>query len=134
MKYNIEGEIMTNKFGLFINLDYAHKSHNECSLIWQEIMNKMLKYGFSFNKRTFSFNTEKSSEEISLDVRCLFDEIQAEHHDFYSYITDCYILNLEGCHDLTLPDTSNSIDVEDISLQDLKAHGVEYDLIFKKTE
>ena len=123
---------MSNEFGLFVNLDYAHKSEDECALIWQSIMNTMLHYGFIFKKRTFVIKTEKNRDEISIDVRHLFDEIQAEQHDFYSYIIDCYILNLESCNDLTLPDTSDTIQVEDISLQDLNTIGVDYDLLFKR--
>lgn len=48
------------------------------------------------------------------------------------HLVDCYILNLDNCNDLTLPDTSNSIDVEHINVQDLKATGVKYELLFKK--
>ncbi len=40
-------------------------------------------------------------------------KIQSKQYDFYSYIIDCYILNLESCNDLTLPDTSDTIEVED---------------------
>lgn len=123
---------MSNKFGLFINLDYAFKPEDECSLVWKKIMDKMLKYGFSFQKRAFAIITEKTSGEVSIDVRSLLDEIQAEQNDIFSYISDCYILNIDNCNDLTLPDTSNSIDVEDISLQDLDAIGIEYDLLLKK--
>jgi len=122
---------MTNKFGLFINLDYAHKPDHDCALVWQKISDKLLNYGFSFQKRAFSINTDKNRDDISSDVRGLFDEIQAEQDDFFAYIVDCYILNLDNCTDLTLPDTSNSIDVEDISLQDLNTIGIDYDLLFK---
>ena len=123
---------MTNEFGLFVNLDYAHKSQAECALVWQSIMDAMLEYGFVFKKRTFSIHTEKNRDEISVDVRALFDQLQAEQQGFYGYIIDCYILNLETCNDLTLPDTSDTIEVEDISLQDLNTIGVDYDLLFKK--
>ena len=125
---------MSNEFGLFVNLDYAHKSEGECALIWQSIMNTMIHYGFIFKKRTFVIKTEKNRDEISVDVRRLFDEIQAEQHNFYNYIIDCYILNLESCNDLTLPDTSDTIQVEDISLQDLNTIGVDYDLLFKRNK
>jgi len=123
---------MTNKFGLFVNLDYAHKAQSECSMVWQKILDTLLQYGFSFQKRAFAINTEKNGDELSLDVRSLFDDIQAKQNDFYDYIIDCYILNLENCTDLTLPDTSNSIDVEDISLEELDTIGIDYDLLFKK--
>lgn len=122
---------MSNEFGLFVNLDYAHKSKDECALIWQSIMNTMLNYGFSFRKRAFIICTEKNRDEIAVDVRHLFDEIQAGQQDFYSYITDCYILNYESCNDLTFPDTTDTIEVEDISLEDLNIIGVDYDLLFK---
>ena len=125
---------MTNEFGLFVNLDYAHKSQDECSLIWQNIMDAMLEYGFLFKKRAFVICTEKSRDEISVDVRHLFDDIQTIQQDFYSYIIDCYILNLESCNDLTLPDTSDTIEVEDISLSDLNMIGVDYDLLFKRNK
>jgi len=123
-----------NEFGLFVNLDYAHKSQDECTQVWQLILDAMLEYGFSFQKRAFVIHTEKSRDEISLDVRHLFDEIQITHSSFYSFIIDCYILNLEGCTDLTLPDTSNTIEVEDISLDDLNINGVDYDLLFKRNK
>lgn len=125
---------MPNEFGLFVNLDYAHKSEDECYLIWQMIMDAMLKYGFAFKKRAFIITTEKDRNEISLDVRHLFDEIQSVQQNFYSYIIDCYILSLESYNDLTLPDTTDSIEVEDISLNDLNKIGVDYDLLFKKNK
>ncbi len=123
---------MTNEFGLFVNLDYAHKSQDECAQIWHCIMEVLLDYGFLFQKRAFVIHTEKNRDQISLDVRHLFDVIQLEQPNFYSFIVDCYILNLEGCNDLTLPDTSDTIEVEDISLDDLNIIGVDYDLLFKK--
>ena len=123
---------MSHEFGLFVNLDYAHKSEDECTLIWQNIMDAMLNYGFSFRKRAFIITTDKNRDEIAMDVRHLFDEIQAGQQNFYSYITDCYILNYESCNDLTFPDTSDTIEVEDISLEDLNVIGVDYDLLFKQ--
>ncbi len=123
---------MLKTFGLFINLNYAHKPWDECSLIWQMIMKKMLENGFTFQKRTFQILTEKNSDELSATVRQLFEEIQRDKHNLYSYLVDCYILNIENCNDLTLPDTSDSIDVEHINVQDLKAAGVKYELLFKK--
>lgn len=123
---------MSNEFGLFVNLDYAHKSQEECALIWQSIMDSMLHYGFLFKKRAFTITTTKSRDEVSLDIRHLFDELQLKQDKFYSYIIDCYILNIENCVDLTLPDTSDSIQVEDISLKDLNSIGVDYDLLFKR--
>ena len=125
---------MAQKFGVFINLDYAHKTKNDCSLIWQKIMDKMANNGFSFEKRAFVIHSEKNAQELSLDVRILFDEIQAEQNNIYNYIVDCYILNLDNCTDLTLPDTSDSIDVEDISLEELDALGIEYNLLFGPTK
>jgi hypothetical protein len=116
---------MSNKFGVFVNLDYAHKAKSECSIVWNKISAKMLEYGFLFKKRTFAIITEKHSSEVSLDVRRLFDEIQLEQQDFYSYLTDCYILNLDGCNDLTFPDTSSSIEVEYISLQNFNTFETE---------
>lgn len=123
---------MTNKFGLFINLDYAHRPQSECTHVWQKIMDTLLQYGFSFQKRAFAISTEKNREDLSMDIRSLFDDIQAKQNDFFDYIADCYILDLENCTDLTLPDTSNSIDVEDISLEELNSIGIDYDLLFKK--
>ena len=125
---------MSNEFGLFVNLDYAHKSEDECHLIWQAIMDAMLQYGFAFKKRAFTINTEKDRDDISMDVRHLFDDIQSVQQNFYSYIIDCYILNLESYNDLTLPDTTDSIEVEAISLQDLNEIGVDYDLLFKQNK
>lgn len=123
---------MPNKFGLFINLDYARHPSEECSFIWNKIMDKMLQNGFSFQKRAFSIRTNKERDEVAMEIRELLDEIQIDQHDFYRYIVDCYILNVENLSDLTLPDTSNSIDVEDISLEDLDALGVGYELLFEK--
>jgi len=56
-----------NEFGLFVNLDYAHKSQDECADIWHLIMNAMIKYGFSFEKRAFVIITEKNRDEIALE-------------------------------------------------------------------
>lgn len=123
---------MSNKFGLFINLDYAHKPTAECTYVWQKIMDKMLHSGFSFQRRAFAISTEKNRDELAHVVRVLLDELQTEQENFYSFIIDCYILNLENCSDLTLPDTSNSIDVEDITLQDLNTIGIDYELLFKR--
>lgn len=123
---------MAHKFGLFINLDYAHKSDNDCSLVWQKIMDKIVNNGFSFEKRAFVIISDKKSEELSADVRALLDELLDEQQDLFSYIVDCYILNLDNCTDLTLPDTSDSIAVEDISLEDLDALGIKYNLPLKK--
>jgi len=123
---------MAHKFGLFINLDYAHKTDIDCSLVWQKIMDKIVNNGFSFEKRAFVIISEKSSEELSTDVRDLLDELLDEQQDLFSYIVDCYILNLDNCTDLTLPDTSNSIAVEDISLEELDALGIKYNLPLKK--
>jgi hypothetical protein len=50
---------VTNEFGLFVNLDYAHKSQDECSLIWQNIMDAMLEYGFLFKNVLSSFAQKK---------------------------------------------------------------------------
>ena len=122
---------MSNKFGVFVNLDYAHQPHSECSLIWKKIMDDMINYGFLFEKRVFVLITDKSRDEISNGVRALFDTIQKEQPDFYSYISDSYILNLKDCSDLTLPDTSDSIDVENITFQELNSMGIEYDLLLK---
>lgn len=119
---------MFNKFGVFINLDYAHKSADECSIVWQKVMDLMLSNGFSFEKRVFIINTTSDRDEIATNVRKLLDEIRLDQHDLYSYINDCYILNFQNCIDLTLPDTSNAIDVEDVSEEDLEALGVEYDI------
>ena len=69
-----------------------------------------------------------------MEVRRLFDEILATQHDFFSFISDCYILNFESCMDLTLPDTSKTIAVEDLSLEDLDALGIEYQLLFENIE
>lgn len=123
---------MPNQFGLFVNLDYAHKPQEECHVIWESIAEAMLDYGFIFKRRAFAITSDKNRDEISLDIRHLFDLIQLGEPDFYNYIVDCYILNVENCNDLTLPDTTESIEVEDISLQDLNTIGVDYDLLFKK--
>ncbi len=123
---------MPNVFGLFVNLDYAHKSQDECTQVWHIILDAMLEHGFSLQKRAFVIHTEKSRDEIAAEVRHLFDEIQARHQTFYGFIIDCFILDLESYNDLTLPDTSDTIEVEDISLDDLNINGVDYDLLFKK--
>ncbi len=123
--------IVSNTFALFVNLDYAHKPQAECAQIWQSILDTMLGNGFLFRKRAFVISTEKTRDEIAMDVRHLFDEIQSRQANFYSYIIDCFILNYENCNDLTFPDTSDSIQVEDISLEDLNKIGVDYDLLFK---
>ena len=125
---------MSNKFGLFINLDYAHKPTAECSYIWQKIMDQMLHNGFSFQRRSFTITTDKNRDDLAHFVRGLLDELQAEQQNFYGFIIDCYILNLENCSDLTLPDTSDSIDVEDITLQDLNTIGIDYELLFKRKD
>ncbi len=123
---------MPGQFGLFINLDYAHKSQQQCHRVWERITATMLDYGFEFKRRAFAITTDRDRDEISQDVRHLFDRIQLNEPDFYSYVVDCYILDVENCNDLTLPDTTDSIEVEDISLQDLNTIGVDYDLLFKK--
>ncbi|MCU7939090.1 MAG: hypothetical protein KZQ64_06870 [gamma proteobacterium symbiont of Bathyaustriella thionipta] len=123
---------MFNKFGVFINLDYAHQSHGECSRVWNKIMDGMISDGFIFQKRVFVIHTDKSRDEVSNDVRNLFDSIQKEQGHFYSYISDSYILNLKDCSDLTLPDTSNTIDVENITFQELNSMGIDYDSLIKK--
>ena len=123
---------MSNKFGLFINLDHAHHSSEECAFIWKKITDKMLQNGFSFQKRAFVIKTDKERNEMAIDIRGLLEEIQMEQHDFYSYMVDCYILNVENCSNLTLPDTSDSIDVEHISLEDLDKLGGGYERFFKK--
>lgn len=92
----------------------------------------MTGYGFLFQKRTFTIDTDKSRDEIANDVRGLFDLIQKEQEHFFSYVSDSYILNLEDCSDLTLPDTSESIDVENITFQELNIMGIEYDSLIKK--
>lgn len=125
---------MHHKFGLFINLDYAHKSDSECALIWQQIRDKMSANGFTFEKRAFVLNSEISSEELSSKVRALLNEILTQQPQLYSYIADCYILNFDDCTDLTLPDTSDSIDVEDISLEELDALGITYHLPLSKAK
>ncbi len=125
---------MSNKFGLFINMNYAHKSKEDCSMIWQEIMDTMLQNGFSFQKRAFSITTDNNINEMAIDIRKLLDKIQSKQLDFYSYIVDCYILNFDNCTDLTFPETSNSIDVEDISLEELEALGVGYELLLEKNQ
>jgi len=122
---------MSNTFGLFVNLDYAHKPKKECALIWHMIMDEMLAYGFSIHKRAFTINTDKTRDELSIEVRHVLDKLQLEHMDLFAYIKDCYIINLAGSEDLTLPDTSESIDVEDISLEDLHDAGIKFDLFPK---
>jgi len=91
----------------------------------------MTGYGFLFHKRVFTITTNKSRDEISSEVRGLFDLIQKEQEDFFSFIGDSYILNFEDCSDLTLPDTSASIDVENITFQELNSMGIEYDSLTK---
>ncbi|MDX2504608.1 MAG: hypothetical protein QNL62_09050 [Gammaproteobacteria bacterium] len=124
---------MFNRFGVFINLDYAHNHQDECSLVWQKIMAKMHENGFSFEKRTFVISTNKNPNELSMDLRRLFDEILTRQHDFYSFISECYVLNCASYTDLTLPDTSKTIAVKDLSLEDLDALGVEYKLLFENS-
>ena len=123
---------MSNKYGLFINLDYAHKPTAECTYIWQKIQDHLTHNGFSFQRRAFAITTEKNRDELVHVVRGLLDELQSQEENFFSFITDCYILNLDNCSDLTLPDTTDSNDVEDITLQDLNTIGIDYDLLFKK--
>lgn len=117
---------MFNKFGVFINLDYSHKSADKCSFLWQKVMEIMLSHGFTFKKRAFAINTNQNQTEVATHVRKLLDEIRLDQHDLDSFITDCYILNIEDCNDLTLPDTNNSIDVEDISHEELEALGYKF--------
>ena len=125
---------MTHKYGLFINLDYAHKFTDDCSKIWEIIKDSMTQNGFLFEKRAFVIQSEKNSEEIANYVVQLFDQIQINSPDLhiYSYLTDCFILNLDQCKDIKQPDTSNSILVEDVNMYELDAAGIQYNTLFKK--
>ena len=125
--------MVLNNFALVINLAYAHKPNNECSLIWNKILDKFLDSGFLFEKRIFTISTDKCRDDISIKVRQLLDEFEAEQHDFYSFISDCYILNFEKLSDLIYPDTKN-IEVEHISLQDMDTLGIEYELLFETSQ
>ena len=87
-------------------------AQDECSLIWQAIMSKMIEFGFSFERRVFSIDTSKSPDEISLEVRRVFDEIKQEYNDIYLYITDCYFLNLNNLKDLPLPENNSHFEVQ----------------------
>ena len=116
---------MFNKFGVFINLDYAHKGNEECSLIWQIIKDEMLNNGFLFEKRVFSIQTNKSRDEITSYVRKLLDSIRVQQHDLFSFINDCYILDFNNVNDLTLPD-SKGIDVEHVNYEELEALGYRF--------
>lgn len=107
---------MSNKLGVFINLDYANKSNDECSKIWQKIIYTMLNNGFTVEKRALVINTDKNPDELSMEVRQLFAEIFTKQSDFHSYITDCYIVNFNDFTDLTFPDTSDNHNIESISL------------------
>ncbi len=124
---------MATKYGLFINLDYANKPADECSNIWGIIMDTMTQNGFSFEKRAFVIISEKSSDEIAQFVVHLFDQIQMNSPNLhiYNYLADCFILTLDDCKDIKQPDTSNSILVEDVNLDDLDAAGIEYNTLFK---
>lgn len=121
---------MSNKFGVFINLDYCRHSSEDCSFLWQNITEKMYEKGFLFEKRIFTIRTDIECDEISIVIRGLLNEIQMEQHDLYSFIADCFILNFDNYNDLTLPDTSDSINVEDISIEDLNALGIEHKIIY----
>ena len=124
---------MANKYGLFINLDYANKPAEECSNIWGVITDVMMHNGFSFEKRAFVINSEKNLEDIANFVVYLFDQIQINSPDLhiYNYLADCFILTLDKCKDVKLPDTSNSILVEDVDLDDLDAACIQYNTLFK---
>lgn len=117
---------MFNQFGIFMNLDYAHKPSDACSFIWQEIMDAMLANGFSFEKRAFTISTSNTRDEVATEVRKILDSVRCVHHDLYDFISDCYILNFDNCSDLTLPDTSGSIDVEHVSHEQLEALGYKF--------
>jgi hypothetical protein len=123
---------MTNKFGLFINLNYAHHPHNECNLVWKKLQSHLSKAGFVFEKRYFAMTTDKSRDDLVEISRQVLDDLQNEIENLYSYLNDCYVVNLNTSSDLMLPDTSTSIDVEDISTDELNALGVEYDSLIKK--
>ncbi len=122
------------KYGLFINLDYANKPADECAKIWGIIMDAMAQNGFQFEKRAFVINSEKNTDEIAHFVVQLFDQIQMNLPDLhiYSYLADCFILLLDECKDIKQPDTSNSILVEDVNLDELDASGIEYNALFKR--
>lgn len=124
---------MATKYGLFINLDYANKPADECANIWDIIMDTMTHNGFTFKKRAFVITSEKNLDEIARFVVQLFDQVQMNSPNLhiYSYLADCFILTLDDWKDIKQPDTSNSILVEDVNLDELDAAGIKYNTLFK---
>lgn len=111
---------MSNKFGVFVNMNYANKPAGDCVKILDMIKDKLLTKGYSFEKRIFVIHTEKDIKDTSKEVRHFLGEIAMNVKDLHSYITDCYMLDIKKYADLRLPDTSDSIDVEQISIEDLE--------------
>ncbi len=111
---------MSNKFGVFINMNYTVKPSGDCIKVLAKIKEKLLVKGYSFEKRIFMKNTEMDLKETAKEVRHLLADIAREVKDLHTYVTDCYMLDIKKYADLKLPDTSNSIDVEQITLEDLQ--------------
>jgi len=111
---------MSNKFGLFVNLNYASKPKEECSLIWEKITDKMLDNGFAFDRRAFIINTDQNMAELKISIKVLLDEIQKEQTNFYGFIMDCFLLDVKSCNDLILPYTIDSIEVKHIGIEDFE--------------
>jgi hypothetical protein len=110
---------MSNKFGIFINMNYAAKPAGDCAKILEKIKQRFLSNGYSFEKRVFVINTDKDIKNTSIEVRHLLSDIAKEFEDLHNYVSDCYMLDIKKYADLKLPDTSDSIDVEQIILEDL---------------
>lgn len=114
---------MINKFGVFINMNYADKPAGDCIKILDKIKHKLLLNGYSFEQRVFVIHTEQNIKDSAKKVRQSLAEISMDVKDLHSYITDCYMLDIQKYADLKLPDTSDSIDVEQISIEDLELFG-----------
>jgi pyruvate-formate lyase-activating enzyme len=115
---------MSHKFGIFVNMNYTDKPAGDCIKILNKIKDKLLSKGYTFEKRVFVIRTEKDIKDAAKDVHHLLAEIAIEVKNLHSYLTDCYMLDIEKYADLKLPDTSESIEVEQITLDDLVIKGV----------
>ena len=111
---------MSNKFGVFINMNYTEKPTEDCVKILDKIKHQLLNNGYSFEKRVFVINTENDLKDTSIQVRHILSELAADIKNLHTYVSDCYMLDIKKYSDLKLPDTSDSIDVEQISLESME--------------
>ncbi|MDX2507197.1 MAG: hypothetical protein QNL62_22355 [Gammaproteobacteria bacterium] len=104
-------------YGIVINMDYEHHDYAICKELWNEISREMLLQSFYLDKRMFILTTELGKEEVCNKARKILEDMESDKESYekqvFNYIKDFYALDVTDYVDLTRPQASSGIEVEE---------------------